>query len=110
MRPIFVMIKCEMGQSYQVARMAADTIEELSELFSISGQYNLLAKFYLDAGHDTGLFVTERVQTLPGSRTPPPSSPSTPSSPAAADRARLIRHAASPARRTAPGQRMTGGA
>ena len=66
MRPIFVMIKCEMGQSYQVARIAADTIEELSELYSTSGQYDLLAKFYLDAGHDTGLFVTERVQTLPG--------------------------------------------
>jgi DNA-binding Lrp family transcriptional regulator len=66
MRPIFVMIKCEMGQSYQVARIAADTIEELSELYSTSGQYDLLAKFYLDAEHDTGLFVTERVQTLPG--------------------------------------------
>lgn len=66
MRPIFVMIKCEMGQSYQVARLAADTIEELSELYSTSGQYDLLAKFYLDAEHDTGLFVTERVQTLPG--------------------------------------------
>ena len=66
MRPIFVMIKCEMGQSYQVARLAADTIEELSELYSTSGQYDLLAKFYLSPEHDTGLFVTERVQTLPG--------------------------------------------
>lgn len=66
MRPIFVMIKCEMGQSYQVARTAADTIEELSELYSTSGQYDLLAKFYLSPEHDTGLFVTERVQTLPG--------------------------------------------
>jgi DNA-binding Lrp family transcriptional regulator len=66
MRPIFVMIKCEMGQSYQVARIAADTIEELSELYSTSGQYDLLAKFYLSPGHDTGLFVTERVQNIPG--------------------------------------------
>jgi DNA-binding Lrp family transcriptional regulator len=66
MRPIFVMIKCEMGQSYKVAQVAADTIEELSELYSTSGQYDLLAKFYLDAEHDTGLFVTERVQTIQG--------------------------------------------
>ena len=66
MRPVFVMIKCQMGQSYQVARLATDTIEELSELYSTSGQYDLLAKFYLGAEHDTGLFVTERVQTLPG--------------------------------------------
>ncbi len=66
MRPIFVLIKCEMGQSYQVARVAADTIEELSELYSTSGQYDLLAKFYLSPEHDTGLFVTDRVQTIPG--------------------------------------------
>lgn len=66
MRPIFVMIKCEMGQAYNVAREAADRISELSELFSISGQYDLLDKFYLDETQDTGLFVTENVQTLPG--------------------------------------------
>ena len=66
MRPIFVMIKCEMGQSYTVAQVAADTIEELSELHSTSGQYDLLAKFYLNPEDDTGLFVTERVQTITG--------------------------------------------
>jgi len=60
------MIKCEMGQAYNVAREAADRISELSELFSISGQYDLLGKFYLDETQDTGLFVTENVQTLPG--------------------------------------------
>ncbi|MGC8469802.1 MAG: Lrp/AsnC ligand binding domain-containing protein [Acetobacteraceae bacterium] len=68
MRAIFVMIKCEMGQAYQVARLAADTIPELSELHSTSGQYDLLGKFYLEPEADTGLFVTERVQTLPGVR------------------------------------------
>jgi DNA-binding Lrp family transcriptional regulator len=66
MRPIFVMIKTDMGQAYQVAKIAADTIEEMSELYSTSGQYDLLAKFYLQPDQDTGLFVTERVQTIPG--------------------------------------------
>lgn len=66
MRPIFVQIKCEMGQAYRVARAAADTIPQLSELFSTSGQYDLLGKFYLDPEQDTGLFVTEKVQSLPG--------------------------------------------
>ena len=47
MRAIFVMIKCEMGQAYRVARDAADSIEQMSELFSTSGQYDLLGKFYL---------------------------------------------------------------
>ncbi len=66
MRAIFVHIKCSMGQAYQVAQRAVDTIEELSEIYSTSGQYDLLGKFYLDAAQDTGLFVTERVQTIPG--------------------------------------------
>jgi DNA-binding Lrp family transcriptional regulator len=66
MRAIFVMIKCEMGQAYRVAREAADTIPQLSELFSTSGQYDLLGKFYLDPDQDIGLFVTEQVQSLPG--------------------------------------------
>lgn len=66
MRAIYVMVKCEMGQSYRVAQIAADTIEELSELHSTSGQYDLLGKFYLDPGQDTGLFVTEKLQTIPG--------------------------------------------
>ncbi|HWL82153.1 MAG TPA: Lrp/AsnC ligand binding domain-containing protein [Roseomonas sp.] len=66
MRAIFVMIKCEMGQAYQVAREMADTIEELSEMHSISGQYDLLGKFYLEGDRDIGLFVVERVQTVPG--------------------------------------------
>lgn len=66
MRAIYVMIKCEMGQAYRVARLAADTIEELSELHSTSGQYDLLGKFYLAPSQDTGLFVTEKLQTLPG--------------------------------------------
>ena len=53
MRAIFVMIKCEMGHAYRVAQEAA-------------GQYDLLGKFYLEAEQDTGLFVTEKLQTLPG--------------------------------------------
>ncbi len=66
MRAIYVMIKCEMGKSYQVAQLAVDSIEQLSELHSTSGQYDLLGKFYLEPSQDTGLFVTERLQTLPG--------------------------------------------
>ncbi len=66
MRAIFVMIKCEMGQAYRVARDMADGIEELSEMHSISGQYDLLGKFYLAADQDIGLFVVERIQAVPG--------------------------------------------
>jgi DNA-binding Lrp family transcriptional regulator len=66
MRAIFVMIKCEMGQAYRVAREMADSIPELSEMHSTSGQYDLLGKFYLEADQDIGLFVVERVQSVAG--------------------------------------------
>ena len=68
MRAIFVQIKCELGQAYAVAQEAADTIEELSELYSTSGQFDLLGKFYLESDQDVGRFVTERVQALAGVR------------------------------------------
>jgi DNA-binding Lrp family transcriptional regulator len=66
MRAIFVMIKCDMGQAYQVARHLADTVEELSEMYSVSGQYDLMGKFYLGVERDIGLFVVEKLQTVPG--------------------------------------------
>lgn len=66
MRAIFVLIKCEMGRAYEVAREMADSIEELSEMHSISGQYDLLGKFYLEQDRDIGLFVVETVQSVPG--------------------------------------------
>lgn len=66
MRAVFVQMKCEMGAAYRVAQVAADTIDELSELYSTSGQYDLLAKFYLEDGADIGRFVTEHVQPIPG--------------------------------------------
>ena len=66
MRAIFVQIKCEMGQAYRVAQDAADSIEQMSELYSTSGQYDLLGKFYLEDDDDIGRFVTEKVQRLAG--------------------------------------------
>jgi DNA-binding Lrp family transcriptional regulator len=66
MRAIFVQIKCEMGQAYRIAQDAADSIEQMSELYSTSGQYDLLGKFYLEDDEDIGRFVTEKVQRLPG--------------------------------------------
>jgi DNA-binding Lrp family transcriptional regulator len=41
-------------------------VEQVSEIHSISGQYDLLLKCYLDDGSDVGHFVTEKIQTLPG--------------------------------------------
>jgi len=68
MQTIFVLIKCELGKAYQVADRAVQEIEQVSEVHSISGQYDLLVKCYLDDGADVGHFVTEQVQALPGIR------------------------------------------
>lgn len=59
------MIKCAPGAAYEVAASAIDTIEEVSEMYSISGQYDLLAKCNLPSEADVGRFVTSRLQTLP---------------------------------------------
>ena len=66
MRAIFIQVKCEMGHAYRVARACVDGVPECSEIYSTSGQYDLLGKFYLEPEQDTGLFVTERIQTIPG--------------------------------------------
>ncbi|MSP89738.1 MAG: Lrp/AsnC family transcriptional regulator [Alphaproteobacteria bacterium] len=66
MQTIFIMVKCELGKAYRVADTAVLDIEQISEVHSISGQYDLLMKCYLDDKQDIGHFVTEKVQTLPG--------------------------------------------
>ncbi len=66
MKTIFVMAKCELGRAYAVADQAVQEIAEVSEVYSTSGEYDLLMKFYLADAADIGHFVTERVQVLPG--------------------------------------------
>jgi len=66
MQTIFVMVKCELGHAYDVADAAVQGIDQVSEVHSISGQYDLLLKFHLDDEVDIGRFVTTEVQTLPG--------------------------------------------
>jgi len=66
MQTIFVMMKCDLGRAYEVADAAVQSIDEVSEVHSTSGQYDLLVKCYLADGQDIGRFVTDRLQTLPG--------------------------------------------
>ncbi len=66
MKRIFVQIKCDPGQSYKVAEKIMDDVEEVGELHSTSGQFDLLCKFHLSDEDDVGRFVTERIQTFPG--------------------------------------------
>lgn len=66
MQTVFVMIKCELGQTYKTAASISDSVEEAAEVYSTSGGYDLLVKFHLETDQDVGRFVTERIQTMPG--------------------------------------------
>jgi DNA-binding Lrp family transcriptional regulator len=60
----FVEIKCKLGKTYDVASALADR-EIASEIYSIAGDYDIIAKFHLDQDVDIGRFVAEKVQTIP---------------------------------------------
>jgi DNA-binding Lrp family transcriptional regulator len=65
MTPFFVQIKCELGRAYQVANELAEA-EIASEIYSTAGDFDLLVKFYVEAGTDIGHFVNEKVQCMAG--------------------------------------------
>jgi DNA-binding Lrp family transcriptional regulator len=65
MQTFFVKIKCQLGKTYQVATALADA-EIASEIYSVAGEYDILAKFHIDDNVDIGHFVGEKVQVLPG--------------------------------------------
>jgi DNA-binding Lrp family transcriptional regulator len=64
MQTFFVQIKCRLGRTYAVASELADR-EIASEIYSIAGDFDIIAKFHVDAGVDIGHFVAEKVQTVP---------------------------------------------
>ena len=66
MKTIFVNVKCDLGKAYKVAEESVETIPEVSEVFSVSGQYDLLMKCYLPDEMDIGHLVVEHLQRLPG--------------------------------------------
>jgi DNA-binding Lrp family transcriptional regulator len=65
MQCFFVHIKCQLGQTYPVAAIIADR-EIASEIHSISGEYDLLAKFYIERDRDIGRFIAENLHDIPG--------------------------------------------
>ena len=66
MKPVFVMIKCRLGSAYEVADDIMARIEQTSELYSISGRFDLMAKFYIEADDNIGHFVNDAVQRIDG--------------------------------------------
>jgi len=65
MQCFFVQIKTKLGRAYDVADTLAQR-EIASEIHSTSGEYDLLAKFYLEDEDDIGHFVNERLHDIEG--------------------------------------------
>ena len=64
MKPVFLQLQCTPGKTYEVA----DTLfrrEIVSELYSTSGEFDLLAKIYVTEGDDIGKFINENVLDIP---------------------------------------------
>jgi DNA-binding Lrp family transcriptional regulator len=65
MRAVFVQLQCMPGRTYEVADMLFER-EIASELYSTSGDYDLLMKIYIDEGTDIGKFINDNVADVPG--------------------------------------------
>lgn len=63
--PVFVQLRCRPGTTYKVAEEIA--LRELhSELYSTSGEWDLLLKLYIPEGQDIGHFINEQVLGIDG--------------------------------------------
>ncbi len=65
MKTVFVQLQCVPGQTYGVADQLYER-EVASELYSTSGDYDLLMKIYIDDDVDVGKFINENVANVPG--------------------------------------------
>ena len=62
---VFVQIRCKPGTTYKVAD--AIVLREIhSELFSTSGEYDLLLKLYVPAGEDVGVYINDNIAMIEG--------------------------------------------
>ncbi|MFZ5964954.1 Lrp/AsnC ligand binding domain-containing protein [Thalassococcus sp. BH17M4-6] len=62
---VFVQIRCTPGTTYSVAEEIA--LREIhSELYSTSGEYDLLLKLYVPQGQDVGHFINENLSDIKG--------------------------------------------
>ena len=62
---VFVQLRCVPGKTYEVADEIYDR-EIVSELYSTSGDYDLLMKVYIPEGADVGHFINEKIANIPG--------------------------------------------
>ncbi|HMO08557.1 MAG TPA: Lrp/AsnC ligand binding domain-containing protein [Paracoccaceae bacterium] len=62
---VFVQFRCTPGKTYEVANAVWDR-EVVSELYSTSGEYDLIAKVYIPADQEVGHYLSDRLFDIPG--------------------------------------------
>lgn len=61
---VFIQIRCKPGTTYRVAEDIA--LREIhSEMYSTSGEYDLLLKVYIPKGEDVGKFINDHLLDIP---------------------------------------------
>ncbi len=62
---VFVQLRCRPGKTYDVAEEVV--LREIhSELYSTSGDFDLLLKLYIPEGEDIGKFINDRLLDIEG--------------------------------------------
>jgi DNA-binding Lrp family transcriptional regulator len=64
MHCVFIQLRCRPGRTYEVADAIYDR-EFASELYSTSGEYDLMMKVYIPEEEDIGRYINERILDIP---------------------------------------------
>lgn len=67
MRVAYMMIKVEVGTTDKVASRLIE-VEEVTEVYSVSGAYDILAKVLVEEYDEFGQVIPSKIHSIPGIR------------------------------------------
>jgi DNA-binding Lrp family transcriptional regulator len=66
MKTLFIMVKCDLGAADQVGNTIVDKSEAEVEVYSITGQYDLLVKSNFNDVDEVAAYVQTFIHKIPG--------------------------------------------
>ncbi len=67
MNCVFIQLRCEPGKTYEVADAIYER-EIVSEMYSTSGEFDLMLKLYVPEDQDIGKYLNDTLLDIPGIR------------------------------------------
>ncbi len=67
MNCVFIQLRCEPGKTYDVADAIYER-EIVSEMYSTSGDFDLMLKLYVPEDQDVGKYLNDTLLDIPGIR------------------------------------------